>query len=171
MTDATAATTATDEAAFVPRGRPVARFVAGIAAVALVLGGLWWSAVFNPRLVLELEPFDARSTGEAVVRVENHGPTDAWVRAVDVDDPFVRLAAPAPATRVVAGTVARITVGYRVDCAAYDAAKRTSRGAPSPSLRLAFEVRALLGPGRRTHVSQGGGGDLATACGESPPPS
>ncbi|MEY2475655.1 MAG: hypothetical protein QOG87_970 [Actinomycetota bacterium] len=145
MTDATTAT----EAVFVPRGRPVARFVVSIALLSAVLVVVWATGLFNPRLTVGFERWERAAVGDATIVVRNESPAAARVRVVDVSDPFVRLTRPVAEVRVGGGREARVTIFYTVDCAGYARATRTARGATTPELRPVLRVRGPLGPSHR----------------------
>jgi hypothetical protein len=167
MTEASTTTTGID-GAFVPKGRPVARFVAAIAVASGVLTVLWWSALCNPRVDISIRRSDASAArGNAVLSVRNAGPTAVRVQVVDVNDRFVRLTAPSPIVAVGPRHTERVTVQYVVDCAAYHAAEKTPRGATTPALRLRVRTRAPLGltaPSQWPHGDELGFG---AACGEA----
>jgi hypothetical protein len=163
MTDTTAQA---DTTVFVPKGRPVARFVAVVAALSVALGLIWATGVFSPRVDFDIEQLQVGSPGRAAIRVHNAGMTAARVQAVDVDDPYVHLAAPSPTVLVAAHADARIAIRFVVDCASYQADARTASGATGPSLRLRLRVRGPAGAWHRVSLPA----DAPVPCGEPASP-
>jgi hypothetical protein len=160
MTDATTAA----EAVFVPRGRPVARFVGAIAALSAVLVIVWASGLFSPRLELAAERVELSAVGSATIRIRSQSPASARVKVLDVSDAYVRLTRPIPEVRVDRDQTVRLTVHYAVDCAGYEAAVRTPPGATEPRLRLVIRARGPIGPGRRFTWPDGAELSLQQAC-------
>ena len=73
---------------FVATQRPVRRFVAVLAALAVAFGALWWSGYAAPRISAEaagvrVDP----STGRAstLIKLHNDAPASVTVRGLDVD--------------------------------------------------------------------------------------
>jgi hypothetical protein len=160
------ATTATDETVFVPRGRPVLRFVTALVLFTALLGVIWETGMFNPRLELTVESFQLISPGEAVVNVRNQGRVQARVRVVGLDGRLVRLAAPSREVRLSGGASGRLVVRYNVDCAAYEAGRATPTGETTPVLRLVVRARGPIGPDRERRWPRGDEVSLAAVCGE-----
>ena len=160
MIDASAA-----EAVFVPRGRPVARFVAAIGLLGAALAVVWVTGVANPRLELSLEGWEGNADdGRGVLVVRNQGLTAARVRVVRVGDEFVRLARPVSELRVGANQTRRVAFHFVVDCAAHDRATRNSVGAPDPALPLVVQARGPLGVTNEFTSPYGAGASLGAAC-------
>lgn len=158
---------------FVPTRRPVVRFVATLAAVAVVLAGLWWSGLFAARVRVNLSnSFDASSnTGVAVVVVRNQGPFPARVGTLGLATtpggsyrtPQLRLSGlPSPQVRLGGGQSARFTVTYTVDCAGAERARNSPGGYVTPDLDVRASVRGPAGTVR----SAGARSVLTGACGE-----
>jgi hypothetical protein len=161
---------------FVPSGRPVVRFVAVLAGVAAVFVVLWWSGLFAARVDISVSAgFDRQTnTGVAVVMVRNEGslrarvgPLTLWSRPDSgrYYEPPVRVTGQAPRreVRVDGGDTTRFTVRYAVDCAEYDRARDSERGAVGPSLRLRLHAEGVVGSGRSiTHAEVA----LVGACGD-----
>jgi hypothetical protein len=152
------------EAVFVPTGRPVVRFVAAVAAIAIVCAVTWGSALFNARVEVTFQSWQAAPVGTAVVAVHNQGPTTARVRVRDVNERFVHLTAPVREVRIAGDATGHLSVHYRVDCAGYERAVDTPAGATSPSLRLVVVAAGPLGGGHSFVPSEGDNADLSKAC-------
>ena len=161
MTDATTAA----PAVFIPRNRPVARFVAVLASVSVALIAVWATGLFNPRVELTVDRWRMTGVdGAAVVEVRNQGPTQAHVRVEDIDDRFVRLTEPGVELHVGPRKTARVDVPFSVDCDAYQRATRTAAGTTDPGLRLEVRARGALGPGHVVSLHPTDEVNLATAC-------
>ncbi len=77
-----------ETAVFVPDAKPVRRFVAAIALVALALGALWWSGAFAPRLIATCRERTGIGTDADTVRLElaNAGPLPVRILGLDGPD-------------------------------------------------------------------------------------
>lgn len=150
---------------FVPRGRPVVRFVAAIALVSAALTVVWATGLFNPRVEVALDRWTmSGGDGEAVVVIRNEGPTQAHVRVEELNDPFAHFTSPIVELHIGPGKEGRVELPFTVDCDAYETARRSSRGATDPSLRLVVRARGALGPGHLISWSPSDEVDLAAAC-------
>jgi hypothetical protein len=156
---------ATTSPVFVPTGRPVARFVAGLAALSAVFALLWWTGLFNARLEVSVTNGSFQrdtGTGQAEARIHNPAPLTATVRRVDQSGPWVHVTAePTDEVRLRGGATTTITVRYTVDCAGYDRAFRTPAGTTGPDLALRLRVHGPLGGQRWLQAVAIG---LAGAC-------
>ncbi len=81
-------TTMTESQPFVPTARPVRRFVAVLAVVAVAFGAWWWSGYAAPRISakaagVHVDPATGRAS--TVLALRNDGPTSVVVRDLGVD--------------------------------------------------------------------------------------
>jgi len=81
-------TTVTEYQPFVPTARPVRRFVAVLAVVAVVFGALWWSGYAAPRISakavgVHVDPATGRAS--TLLELRNDAPTSVVVRDLGVD--------------------------------------------------------------------------------------
>jgi hypothetical protein len=153
---------------FAPTGRPVARFVAGLAALSAVFALLWWTGLFSARLGVSTPTGSFQrdtDTGQAQVEIHNRAPLAATVRRVEQVGPWVHITAwePAGELRLRGGATTTITVHYTVDCTGYDRATRTPAGTTGPDLGLRLRVHGAVGGERWLHTTAIG---LSGACGQ-----
>lgn len=147
---------------FVPTGNPVRRFVAGVAAVAAVFIGLWWTGLVAPRVAVAVdERFDAGTNqGEAIVTARNEGMLAATVDPPDVrdlwsepggDNVIVRSTGVQPdrEVRVAGGDEVTFTIRFAVDCERYHRTVFTPRGTAAPALHIRLRAEGPLGGDRR----------------------
>ena len=135
------------DTAFVPRGRPVARFVAVVVLMGAVLAAIWATGAANPRLELAFDSWEGTvREGRAVLVVRNEGLTDARVHIVDVADAYVRLARDVPEVELDGGEVRRFTLHYVVDCPGFQRNTQTPGGATDPGLALVVRTKGPIGP-------------------------
>jgi hypothetical protein len=167
MTESTITTTTRTDEAFVPVGHPVARFVGVMAVVAALLVAVWWTGVFAARLTVSVtsaQIVTQAGPGVATIDVRNRGRVAAHVGFELQPSRFVQdVGAPLPNVATIGGAqTVTVRVRYRIDCAAYDRAKRTPKGVTTPELR--FDVRAKMS-GHTVHIRE----PLNGACGEELP--
>src|SRR4051812_8806048 len=113
-----------DQLVFVPRGRPVLRFVSVLTGIAIVATAVWWAGLAAARVDLSIDSrFDAASnSGAALVTMHNRAPLEAWVSEVGVAPDshgrsYVRLIARDRdgVLHLRGGTRQRVTITYTVD--------------------------------------------------------
>jgi hypothetical protein len=164
------------DVAFVPSGRPVARFVTVLAVTAVLLTALSWSGLMAPHAHVEMtfrRYVGMTRSGVSVLLVRNQGPMRAELAEVASGDPYVRITRTTPATpqRINAGDVVRINVEYSVDCARFARDRSTSHGATEPNVAARVRVQGAVGRGRWINASGGPSGGLCSGGFNLPQPS
>jgi hypothetical protein len=160
----------TDVAVFVPAGRPVVRFVAALAGIALVFAGLWATGLIAARVHVTVHhgPVDAQTNGGSVsIELRNAAFLSARVDRVDlVADNIRRTTAFRPRLIDGRGRV-ELRVPFVVDCGA--AVRARLRHAPLSALTIRVHVQGAAGLGRWVN---GGYPSSVTYCvpGSSAPP-
>lgn len=135
------------DALFVPSGRPVARFVTGLAVIFVLLGVLAWSGLVAPHVAVHVSAntysIPARS-GEVWAVVENRGPSPAYIGPITSGNRFVHLVSSRGAVgrRVDGGASTRVAFAFKIDCGF----------ASRPDLDVRVRVRGVAGLGRSLRV-------------------
>ncbi len=102
-----------ETAVFVPDAKPVHRFVAAIAVVALALAALWWSGAFAPRLIATCRERTGIGTDADTVRFElaNAGPLPVRILGLDGPDETIERSRVRIDQRVVPGEGVQLAGG------------------------------------------------------------
>lgn len=167
MTD----TSAGSDVAFVPSGRPVARFVTALVAIALVLVAVAWSGLFAPRVRVSVDQgtFDqVTKHGTAVVMIHNLGPASARIDKVRLAGRYVRSTPPRYDRSMKRDARARVAATYSIDCDAYRA--DLPKGATDPALQVRVHVVGAGASGRWVRAESTGSSNFCGFAGRPSPP-